>query len=517
MRMADPGKVAILTAIAISIFAIPTAGWEADVHYGLTRWLAIQAGFSVDKAEVVAYSAWIPDLESHVNAISASYHSLLGGEITASHTIRQHHFPSKVPPRAPRLKRVVLPGTCKAVELNMRDDPPTLFDLGSAIHALQDSWSHAGVPSRPLWFDEEVTWGHPDDRGGCWSHKADWTSQWVSNKSAGGRNDALEAARSTFKFLVKFLADNPSYAKGPPVKWDEAIEKEVIDFTKARSKALKHVWFQRDEIRRQQGRLGFIETTTLYGPYLPHISLPQRPSELSAGAGTERPILNSQDAARQGLVAQGAAFIPFIQSSIGEPSLQRTATVFLNAWVRGDIGKAMKNASLDHIGADLRSHGIVDFESKGWAERFLMMWLIEEHAALDEAGHGMPTAGNRSMYLVLPTAPRKDGPYKTISFESFDKAISLPRRDGQLEFIRLSSSFPCLVASSFEYVGRLMAQPPSWGRLERKQRPSFEEISTDCRTYGLLLRFNRLPHDQILVAFRKSQKRWQVTGLRWAL
>jgi hypothetical protein len=31
------------------------SAWEADVHFGLTKWLAIQAGFDRSEAETIAY------------------------------------------------------------------------------------------------------------------------------------------------------------------------------------------------------------------------------------------------------------------------------------------------------------------------------------------------------------------------------------------------------------------------------------------------------------------------------
>jgi len=33
---------------------LTAAAWEADVHFGLTRWLAVQAGFSAPQADAIA-------------------------------------------------------------------------------------------------------------------------------------------------------------------------------------------------------------------------------------------------------------------------------------------------------------------------------------------------------------------------------------------------------------------------------------------------------------------------------
>jgi len=39
-------------SVLLVSFISPAAAWEADVHYGLVKWLAFQAGFSLADAEV---------------------------------------------------------------------------------------------------------------------------------------------------------------------------------------------------------------------------------------------------------------------------------------------------------------------------------------------------------------------------------------------------------------------------------------------------------------------------------
>jgi hypothetical protein len=41
--------------LGLSLFVTPSAAWENDVHYGLTKWLALQAGFTEQQ------SIWIAD------------------------------------------------------------------------------------------------------------------------------------------------------------------------------------------------------------------------------------------------------------------------------------------------------------------------------------------------------------------------------------------------------------------------------------------------------------------------
>ncbi len=50
----------ILFCLTVLIFLLPKTEvhcWESDTHYGLTKWLAVKAGFSLDDAEIVAAGA----------------------------------------------------------------------------------------------------------------------------------------------------------------------------------------------------------------------------------------------------------------------------------------------------------------------------------------------------------------------------------------------------------------------------------------------------------------------------
>lgn len=47
--------VAIL--VLASLVPWPAFGWQEDLHYGLSKWLAYKAGFSLEDAEAIARSA----------------------------------------------------------------------------------------------------------------------------------------------------------------------------------------------------------------------------------------------------------------------------------------------------------------------------------------------------------------------------------------------------------------------------------------------------------------------------
>ena len=48
------GIVIGFSAVCWSSLTGAVYGWEADLHYGLTKWLAVNAGFSLDHAELIA-------------------------------------------------------------------------------------------------------------------------------------------------------------------------------------------------------------------------------------------------------------------------------------------------------------------------------------------------------------------------------------------------------------------------------------------------------------------------------
>jgi len=78
--------------------------WEMDVHYGLTKWLAFQAGFSLADAEVIARGTEAPDEGKLYPAPSAVFKAACLGnkDKDISMLVQEYHFPSDGPiPGAP--------------------------------------------------------------------------------------------------------------------------------------------------------------------------------------------------------------------------------------------------------------------------------------------------------------------------------------------------------------------------------------------------------------------------------
>src|SRR5262249_19694316 len=152
-----------------------TLAWEGDVHYVLTCWLATKAGFSDVDAEKIAQADLAQDEGWSRPATKAMPHALLTGDKGASEDTRERHFPvDKDLPSDPK-DRAVLPGSDYAWKdartiIAERPGETTLTRFGWALHRLQDSWAHQGVPDTPLRpaapIHPELSWSHPRLRGG---------------------------------------------------------------------------------------------------------------------------------------------------------------------------------------------------------------------------------------------------------------------------------------------------------------------------------------------------------------
>jgi hypothetical protein len=108
-----------------------------------------------------------------------------------------------------------------------------LLRLGEALHVLQDSWSHQGVPEAPsigmLQCDSTRSWGHPKARGGAHSHRADLTMHWPA--------DTVAMAKATYEVLTQFPG-----TKRNPRSWEE-IRPLLDRFIRASTKSRKQSWF----------------------------------------------------------------------------------------------------------------------------------------------------------------------------------------------------------------------------------------------------------------------------------
>ena len=222
---------------------LPAVGFESDVHFGLTQWLALQAGYDAQQSLAIAAGDQRVDsgdiqFEQRVYAYACP-----GLDLDQSRLAGQFHFPSDVNPPAPAEQRVIVAGGSAAMRQSndILKTPPQkatfmLLKFGEALHPLQDSWSNQGIPDMPHLpasvpaCHADTAWGVPQSRGNA--HRADATALWPA--------DVLAMARATFEVLKRFPEQLPPRKPRDFV----ALVPELNDFIKASTKSAKADWFR---------------------------------------------------------------------------------------------------------------------------------------------------------------------------------------------------------------------------------------------------------------------------------
>ena len=233
-------------AVAALALTLPGAAlaYESDVHFGLTRWLALRAGFTESQAQAMALANQRVDA-GMLETLQLSLEFACAGSFPAVARQAQHqHYPSATPVPAPAAARAVVPGSDAAraalTELasQLKDKEGLMLGkFGAALHPLQDSWAHQGLAStsRPgtlVECDPTLTAAHPAARGGPDSHGADASARWPA--------DTLAMARSTYEELVLYPAIDAQLRK--PAAW-AALAPLLNGFVDATTKTQKRAWF----------------------------------------------------------------------------------------------------------------------------------------------------------------------------------------------------------------------------------------------------------------------------------
>ena len=238
----------------------PAAAFESDVHYGLTRWLALRAGFEASHAEAVAVHNQRVDggmIETQTLNLEYACAGRLDGPA------RQHQaasFPAAKAVPAVAVERAVVAGgdaarRALAALMAQASGKEGLLagKLGEALHPLQDSWSHQGVPSAPdfggvLECDSQRFSGPPAARGGAMSHAASLTARAPA--------ETLAMAKASYDALVAYPPIEGRARR--PAPWS-TLEPLVAAFAKADTKTAKRAWFVAQGI----ADTGFLEGTSL--------------------------------------------------------------------------------------------------------------------------------------------------------------------------------------------------------------------------------------------------------------
>jgi len=234
--------------------------YERDVHYGLTYWLALRAGFDHSQAEAIAVGDQRVDSGGPQTIDVLLDYACVDRREAPARQYARRHFPGGAALPAEQSARAVEPdsaavqkGVVDAIAAAKGQEGASLSLFGGALHSMQDSWSHRGIPDTPqpgagISCDPTLASGHPKTRGGASSHEADQTHVYPA--------DVLDMARATYQSLLRY-PDIGGKARSPAA-W-ETLEPMVAKFAQAKTKAEKREWFHAQQI----ASTGFLQGITL--------------------------------------------------------------------------------------------------------------------------------------------------------------------------------------------------------------------------------------------------------------
>jgi hypothetical protein len=351
-----------LLFMALVALSSHSTGFESDVHFGLTQWLALQAGFDAQAATIIATGDQRVDSGDVQYVDLGLMYACLGKDDVGSRRAGAFHYPSSGHVPGPPELRVVTPGgdaawkfALVATKVPAEQTRYRLYELGEALHILQDSWAHQGIPDIPqplepfIICDATRAWGHPKARGGWNSHKADLTMHWPT--------DTVSMAKATYDVLAQYPELEGS--KRAPRSWDE-IRPALSRFVAASTKAEKKNWFAAQGL----GDVSFLEG----------ISLPDGPKPLDLKwPGRKLTPLNTLQSRQRDVPAEVLKFY----------------TRFLERWLSAtDFEALAAEFGVDTSKASKRGVSSIRLNRAELAGR-LRAWRVRDHGRVAEIAHAM--------------------------------------------------------------------------------------------------------------------------------
>lgn len=437
-------------ALALSISSSPPAGaYESDVHYGLTLWLAMRAGFDRAHAEAIALANQRVDGGAPETQTLNLEYACAGRMDQAARQFQASNFPSaSLVPDAPQSRMVEAGGKASRQALNaLADQLPGKEGLlaakfGEALHILQDSWSNQGVPSAPdfadaLACDLNRFSGAPVARGGPASHVPSMTFRWV--------DDTIAMAQATYGVLIAYPTIDQRARR--PEAWD-TLEPAIRSFALADTKTRKRDWFAAQGI----SDTGFLQATTLPdGP---------DPGPLQ-WLGWKFPLLQ------------------------GNASNQHDAAPDIREFFDGLLARWFDNGPVEKIVEDFGSHAAQtpSAHAIGAGRELsarLKVWRLHDHGAVAELAH-------------------VTGPYSTPQRRKIDKAARDARR-GIAAMSTAQAVFPLLPVSTtpaplVPYIVRVLPQ-----RAGRDRALA-------------ILRLRHAPYDTVGLIAERERGEWKLVRL----
>ena len=195
----------------------PMGLYQIDMHYGLTYYLALIAGFNDWEAWRVATSAQAPDEDDrspiwNFQILRTFQIEAAGGRIfpwpfpardkrQAAIHMRKWHFPLTRVAGDDTQWEVIRESLAARAVMMKGISSGNLRLFGEGLHPLQDSFSHEGRPALLRQVDDVlVGFGHPAERGGLTSTTADLTHLDPIR--------AMDAAMATYFAMVEYRKAN---------------------------------------------------------------------------------------------------------------------------------------------------------------------------------------------------------------------------------------------------------------------------------------------------------------------
>ena len=447
----------------------PATAWEADTHYGLTKWLAIQVGFSQVDAEIIAAGAQSADESDALSATEiVPIEVCISGSTEAARHVQHHHYPAPVFLPAPAQKRRVIRAQKSAEtaanrwtrqEINAKPgDIPRearLYRFGASLHPLADSWSHEGIPATK-WCHikkerEYLVWAHPLARGGPLSHRPDLTHVDFGRNGSNVKR-TIEMAEVVYDHLHDFRG-TPTHKR----KSFSALFNAVHQFAIGKKAGDKYDWFKKHTN---------YDNFVTYPCFLKSLHLPGTFWVDCSNGKKTKTVKTTKFEQPQ----------PLNKAITG--NLRDFVSAFLFEWiVNKKISFILENAVNVRSVTEKLYRGVPEREklinSFSWARTVFAIWLNPDHGEVASLGHGLPerTAVFNRLQKILPDK-------MTLSAKNLKEAIRALGSDDSYNVVPLS---------------------------------------TDGNNFGVFFQFRHAVRDTIMLTVNRNGNRWSVVGLSWMI
>lgn len=230
---------------ALAALSLSAGAYESDFHFGLTWWLARQAGFDLQQSQEIARNNELTDTGMLDAKHAMIWELCIWRNTCASKMTRAMHFRSKTPPPAEPSAREVTEGAVYAeaqsisiIKTPKHEESKVQGWFGQALHGRQDAYSHAGQ-SDTVWpfCPTEWLWTHPITQGGFLAHDVDQTFR--------NTDKCAKAALKTYNLMLQYRA---TMKLGTKPKEPGELTGRIGKFCEAQTKAEKALWFKAEHV-----------------------------------------------------------------------------------------------------------------------------------------------------------------------------------------------------------------------------------------------------------------------------